>query len=190
MPKVCLNSARKTGTESADLFVVRYIESALSLSDPAPIIKLDVLMKRFERSPHLPVLEVTETILMTDVQQGTDRLNALPANGYGMSLDDFGTGCSPLNDLKRFLIDELKIDRSFVIRAERGGRVCFERGGVGVETLEPALFLINRSCPEQPGFGFPKPVPDAAFELLLRDGLPASKAVVATKSEPAESVTV
>jgi diguanylate cyclase (GGDEF)-like protein len=178
--------------------------AAPSLSDPTLIIKLDTLMKRYQLSPAVLMLEVTETILMGDVQQGTERLEALRAKGYGLSLDDFGTGYSSLSYLKRFPIDELKIDRSFVNGAERGGRdgalaaaiitLAREFGlsvvAEGVETPEQALFLIRHGCPVQQGFWFSKPVPSEAFEVLLRDGLSATKAVITVQAEPTDSYAI
>ncbi len=198
---VALRSWRDAGLRSVPLSVNL---AAPSLSDPTLLIKLDALMKRFDLCPEVLMLEVTETILMSDVEQGTERLDALRAKGYGLSLDDFGTGYSSLSYLKRFPIDELKIDRSFVNGAERGGRdgalaaaiitLAHDFGlsvvAEGVETPEQALFLIRHGCPVQQGFWFSKPVPHAEFEVLLRDGLSASKAVVAVKDEPAETFSI
>jgi predicted signal transduction protein with EAL and GGDEF domain/CheY-like chemotaxis protein len=196
-----LSAWRSAGLRSVPLSVNL---AAPSLSDPTLIIKLDGLMKRYDLNPEVLMLEVTETILMTDVQQGTERLDALRAKGYGLSLDDFGTGYSSLSYLKRFPIDELKIDRSFVNGAERGGRdgalaaaiitLAREFGlsvvAEGVETPEQALFLIQHGCPVQQGFWFSKPVPSAEFEVLLRDGLSASKAVMVVKAEPTDSYAI
>ena len=165
--------------------------AAPSLSDPTLVNKLDALMKRHGLSPDALMLEVTETMLMGDVEQSIERLNALRAKGYGLSLDDFGTGYSSLSYLKRFPIDELKIDRSFVNGSERGGRdgalaaaiiaLAREFGlsvvAEGVETPEQALFLTSHGCPIQQGFWFSRPIPGSAFAALLRDGLPTSKAV-------------
>jgi diguanylate cyclase (GGDEF)-like protein len=196
-----LSSWRDAGLPSVPLSVNL---AAPSLSDPTLIIKLDALMKRFELSPAVLMLEVTETILMGDVQQGVERLEALRAKGYGLSLDDFGTGYSSLSYLKRFPIDELKIDRSFVNGAERGGRdgalaaaiiaLAREFGlsvvAEGVETPEQALFLIRHGCPVQQGYWFSKPVPCEAFEAMLREGLPASKAVIAAQEASTDSVGI
>jgi predicted signal transduction protein with EAL and GGDEF domain/CheY-like chemotaxis protein len=196
-----LNSWRDAGLRSVPLSVNL---AAPSLSDPTLISKLDALMNRFKLKPEMLMLEVTETILMTDVQQGTERLDALRAKGYGLSLDDFGTGYSSLSYLKRFPIDELKIDRSFVNGAERGGRdgalaaaiITLARDfglsvvAEGVETPEQALFLIRHGCPVQQGFWFSKPVPSADFEVLLRDGLAASKAVIVVQEEPVDSYAI
>jgi diguanylate cyclase (GGDEF)-like protein len=196
-----LRSWRDAGLRSVPLSVNL---AAPSLSDPTLVDKLDALMKRHDLRPEVLMLEVTETILMTDVQQGTERLDALRAKGYGLSLDDFGTGYSSLSYLKRFPIDELKIDRSFVNGAERGGRdgalaaaiitLAREFGlsvvAEGVETPEQALFLIRHGCPVQQGFWFSKPVPSAEFEVLLRNGLSASKAVVVDKEEPSDCFSI
>ena len=196
-----LSSWRDAGLRGVPLSVNL---AAPSLSDPTLLIKLDALMQRFDLHPEVLMLEVTETSLMGDVEQGTQRLDALRAKGYGLSLDDFGTGYSSLSYLKRFPIDELKIDRSFVNGAERGGRdgalaaaiitLAHEFGlsvvAEGVETPEQASFLMRHGCPVQQGFWFSKPVLHGEFEVLLRDGLSASKAVVVVQEASAESFAI
>src|SRR5690606_31733448 len=71
--------------------------AAPSLTDTTLIGKLDALMLRFDLSPGRLVLEMTETLLMRDVQSGVAMLESLRARGYGLSLDDFGTGYSSLS---------------------------------------------------------------------------------------------
>jgi len=102
-------------------------------------------------------------MLMVDVQAGIALLQALRARGYGLSLDDFGTGYSSLSYLKRFPMDELKIDRTFVTDAARGSRdgalaaaiiaLGREMGlrvvAEGVETPEQKRFLLGHGCSEQ-----------------------------------------
>ena len=135
-------------------------------------------------SPDLLELELTETVLMHDTQSSTTVLNALKALGVGLAIDDFGTGCSSLSYLKRFPIDTLKIDQSFVrdIGTDTNGaddgtivsaviglgknlnqRVIAE----GVETPEQLAFLRNQECEEGQGFHFSHAVPAKAFGALL-----------------------
>ena len=158
--------------------------AASSLADTALADGLDALMRRHGLAPHCLTLEMTETMLMRDVEAGVALLETLRSRGYGLSLDDFGTGYSSLSYLKRFPIGELKIDRAFVIDAARGGRdgalaaaiiaLGRELGlGVvaeGVETPEQAAFLMRRGCNVQQGYLFSRPVPAAAFERLLCTG--------------------
>jgi diguanylate cyclase (GGDEF)-like protein len=173
--------------------------AASSLSDTALVDTLDALTARFGVSPSSLVLEVTETTLMTNVDAGLSLLQTLRSRGYGLSLDDFGTGYSSLSYLKRFPIDELKIDRSFVTDVARGGRdgalaaaiVALGREfglqvvAEGVETAEQSSFLMRRGCNVQQGFLFSRAVPAPAFERLLRPGVIAAVTEFAVTGSPA-----
>jgi diguanylate cyclase (GGDEF)-like protein/PAS domain S-box-containing protein len=158
--------------------------AASSLTGVTLVGKLDALMQRFGLQPGRLILEMTESILMRDVESGIALLQTLRERGYGLSLDDFGTGYSSLSYLKRLPLDELKIDRAFVNNAERGGRdgalaaVIVAMGrelglhvvAEGVETREQSDFLMRRGCNVQQGYLFSRPVPAAAFEQMLRVG--------------------
>jgi diguanylate cyclase (GGDEF)-like protein/PAS domain S-box-containing protein len=158
--------------------------AAPSLSGVALVGKLDALMQRFGLQPPRLILEMTESILMRDIESGVALLQTLRERGYGLSLDDFGTGYSSLVYLKRLPLDELKIDRAFVTDAERGGRdgalaatiiaLGRELGlhvvAEGVETREQSAFLLRRGCNVQQGYLFSRPVAAAAFEQVLRAG--------------------
>jgi diguanylate cyclase (GGDEF)-like protein len=157
--------------------------AAASLTGTSLVGKLDALMQRFGLVPAMLTLEVTETMLMRDVESGIALLEALRAKGYGLSLDDFGTGFSSLSYLKRFPLDELKIDRAFVTDAARGGRdgalaaaiVALGRElglrvvAEGVETPAQKMFLLRHGCTAQQGYLFSRPVPAAPFESMLRE---------------------
>jgi len=158
--------------------------AASSLADAALVSRLDALMQRFGLETSSLRLEMTETMLMGDAEAGIALLQTLRARGYGLSLDDFGTGYSSLSYLKRFSIDELKIDRSFVTDAANGGRhgavaaaiiaLGHELGlqvvAEGVETAEQSAFLLQRGCDVQQGYLFSRPVSARALGQLLRDG--------------------
>jgi diguanylate cyclase (GGDEF)-like protein len=158
--------------------------AASSLADTTLVLRLDTLMQRFGLEPSSLVLEMTETMLMGDAESSIALLETLRTQGYGLSLDDFGTGYSSLSYLQRFSIDELKIDRSFITDAARGGRdgavaasiiaLCRELGlrvvAEGVETPEQSAFLLQRGCNVQQGYLFSRPVPASALEQLLRTG--------------------
>jgi diguanylate cyclase (GGDEF)-like protein len=158
--------------------------AASSLTGVALVGKLDALMQRFGLQPERLMLEMTESILMRDIESGIALLQTLRDRGYGLSLDDFGTGYSSLSYLKRLPLDELKVDRAFVNNAERGGRdgalaatiVALGRElglhvvAEGVETREQSDFLLSRGCNVQQGFLFSRPVAGAAFEQLLQAG--------------------
>jgi diguanylate cyclase (GGDEF)-like protein/PAS domain S-box-containing protein len=126
-------------------------------------------------------LELTETFLMRDPRSVADVLNQLKNIGVLLALDDFGTGYSSLSHLKRFPIDTLKIDQSFVrdLTTDSGDasivsavigmgenlhmRVVAE----GVETREQLEFLQAHSCPQGQGYYFGKPVAAGEFSRLL-----------------------
>ncbi|GGD48855.1 putative bifunctional diguanylate cyclase/phosphodiesterase [Paenibacillus nasutitermitis] len=122
-------------------------------------------------------LEITES-MTSDVEFATETLTSLKKLGVQISIDDFGTGYSSLVYLKRFPIDKLKIDRSFVTDLTKGGsdaaivttitsmaknlklRVTAE----GVENAEQIRFLRERQCEEAQGYYFTKPIPAGLFE--------------------------
>jgi EAL domain-containing protein (putative c-di-GMP-specific phosphodiesterase class I) len=127
-------------------------------------------------------LEITEGTVMGDPEQATIVLQRLKAIGVGISLDDFGTGYSSLSYLKRFPIDALKIDKSFVddvttnsndaaialsvisLAHNLNMRVIAE----GVETREQAAFLASHGCDEMQGYFFSRPISAIAFGALWR----------------------
>jgi diguanylate cyclase (GGDEF)-like protein len=169
--------------------------AAPSLTGTSLIGKLDALMQRYNLRPASLMLEMTETMLMRDVESGVALLDTLRASGYGLSLDDFGTGYSSLSYLKRLPMDELKIDRSFVTDAARGGRdgalaaaiialgreLGLQVVAEGVETQEQSAFLLRRGCNMQQGYLFAKPMPAAAYARLLQAGsVPARTLLTST----------
>jgi diguanylate cyclase (GGDEF)-like protein/PAS domain S-box-containing protein len=129
-------------------------------------------------------LEITEGIAMQNIDATLDVLRQLRAMGVVISIDDFGTGYSSLNYLKRFPVDKLKIDRSFVadiglhpdnaavvksivnLGHSLGTRVNVE----GVETREQLDFLITHEVDEGQGYYFSRPLPPEAFADLIRSG--------------------
>ena len=158
--------------------------SALSIAGTTLSTQLDRLIERFGLTAASLTLEMTETMLMRDARAAILQLETLRGRGYGLSLDDFGTGYSSLSYLKRFPVDELKIDRAFVTDLERGGRDAALTAAIialsrelglkvvaeGVETRAQSEFLLKRGCRVQQGYLFSKPVPAAAFAQLLRTG--------------------
>jgi diguanylate cyclase (GGDEF)-like protein len=158
--------------------------AASSLTGTTLFATLDSVMARYGLEPASLMLEMTETMLMRDIESALAIMEALRARGYGLSLDDFGTGYSSLSYLKRFPIDELKIDRAFVTDAARGGRdgalasaiialgreLGLQVVAEGVETAEQSAFLLRRGCNVQQGYLFSRPQPAEAFERMLREG--------------------
>ncbi len=126
-------------------------------------------------------VEITESLLMDDTETTSSMLKELKAHGLNISVDDFGTGYSSLSYLKRFNIDTLKIDRSFVrdittnsddaaIAAAiiaLGKSLRLTVVAEGVETEEQLMFLKTNGCHQAQGYLFSKPLPDKEFNQLL-----------------------
>ena len=127
------------------------------------------------------VLEITESLLMQDTEATLARLHDLKSLGIRLALDDFGTGYSSLSYLRRFPIDMLKIDRSFVsgLRAGNeplrlvegimalGNTLGLETVAEGVEELEELAALRSVGCGVGQGFYFARPMPVADLESYL-----------------------
>ncbi len=130
-------------------------------------------------------LELTERMIMQDAETTITILHKLRALGVQFSIDDFGTGYSSLSYLKRFPIDRIKIDQSFVreiISSAEDAAVSqaiislahslnLKTVAEGVETSEQQEFLRTLQCDEIQGFHFSRPVPEQEISRLLRDGI-------------------
>jgi PAS domain S-box-containing protein len=141
--------------------------------------------------PQLLELELTEGVLMQDLDSAVETLRALRELGPKLAIDDFGVGYSSLNHLMRFGVDRLKIDRSFV----RGLPDCAENRGIvkavismarsmdlevvgeGVEEVEQLEFLRAEGCDQIQGFLMSKPVPPAEFEHHLTAAVDRAKSI-------------
>ena len=127
-------------------------------------------------------LEITESMLMEDINGTIDKLKAMQSLGLHIALDDFGTGYSSLSYLARLPINSLKIDRSFVMQMSKGPEqmaivaavVSLARAlnlkvvAEGVETEEQANLLRLLRCDEAQGYLFGRPVPPEELEGKLR----------------------
>jgi EAL domain-containing protein (putative c-di-GMP-specific phosphodiesterase class I) len=141
---------------------------------------LDVL-SRTGADPHKLKLELTESVLLENVEDIIDKMMALQAQGLSFSLDDFGTGYSSLSYLRRLPLSQLKIDQSFVrnmlndpndatiartivaLGRSMGLAVIAE----GVETLAQRDFLAGQGCRAYQGFLYGRPVPMEEFQERL-----------------------
>ena len=139
-------------------------------------------LNRTGADPNKLKLELTESLLVENVQDVIQKMSALKSKGVGFSLDDFGTGYSSLSYLKRLPLDQLKIDQSFVrdvltdpndaVIAKTIVTLAQSLGlGViaeGVETSEQKDFLASSGCHVYQGFFFSQPLPSASFEEFAR----------------------
>jgi len=135
--------------------------------------------------PRYLELELTETFLMQDSTSTSAVLHALKDIGLHLALDDFGTGYSSLNHLKRFPIDTLKIDRSFVhgimtnsddasivgAVISMGSHLQMRVVAEGIETREQLVFLQDHECPFGQGYYFSHPLTARECTQLLRRGI-------------------
>jgi diguanylate cyclase (GGDEF)-like protein len=127
-------------------------------------------------------LEVTESLLMRDLNQAIERMRELKEMGVTLSIDDFGTGYSSLSALKSFPISTLKIDKSFVrdlasssddqaialAVISLGHRMHLRVIAEGVETVEQRDFLLANDCDEMQGYLFSPPVPAERITEMLQ----------------------
>jgi diguanylate cyclase (GGDEF)-like protein len=149
---------------------------------PEALLRLSETVTQANLSPSLFELELTEGVLMRDAEAGRRSLLALKEFGFALAVDDFGTGYCSLNYLKRFPLDTLKIDRSFVadisedpddaaiVRAiiALGHSLDLKIVAEGVETLAQLQFLQAEECDAIQGFLMSAAVPAASFAELLR----------------------
>jgi diguanylate cyclase (GGDEF)-like protein len=154
--------------------------SALQFT-PSFIRKIKEILEQTGVEPSVLQLELTEGVVMGDTTASVMALAELKAMGVSLSIDDFGTGYSSLSYLSRFPLDELKIDRSFVIAAHDSEEdaslvvaiVAMARGlGLdvvveGVETLEQYRFITEQGAHVIQGYLFSKPLPEEEFAQLL-----------------------
>jgi EAL domain-containing protein (putative c-di-GMP-specific phosphodiesterase class I) len=153
--------------------------------------------------PRCLELELTESVLMTRAESTASILQALREKGVKVAVDDFGTGYSRLSYLRKFPVDALKIDQSFVRQISEFGddttivtaviamarslklRVIAE----GVETLKELNFLRAHQCDEAQGYYSSRPVPAQQFAELLRTGTPKTHFVAQRRAGNAVAVT-
>ncbi|MEV0156702.1 bifunctional diguanylate cyclase/phosphodiesterase [Micromonospora sp. NPDC050686] len=155
--------------------------SARSLLDRSLPAEIADALRRHQVPPRRLVLEITETVVMSELEVIDEVLATLRSMGVQLAVDDFGTGFSSLTFLTRIAVDELKVDRSFVIRMadspeaaaivrttvglahELGLRVVAE----GVETAEQRLTLAELGCTAAQGYHFFKPMPADKIGAVL-----------------------
>jgi diguanylate cyclase (GGDEF)-like protein len=156
--------------------------SGRDFAHPEALLKISDTVAQAKLSPSLFELELTEGVLMRDAEAGRRSLLALKEFGFALAVDDFGTGYCSLNYLKRFPLDTLKIDRSFVadisedpddaaiVRAiiALGHTLSLKIVAEGVTTQAQLKFLQAEGCDAIQGFLMSPAIPAEAFVELLR----------------------
>jgi diguanylate cyclase (GGDEF)-like protein len=158
--------------------------SARQFSDEHLLQDITSILVETGMDPRLLELEITESMLMNNVEKTMQILARLKTMGVRIAIDDFGTGYSSLSTLKQFPLDTIKIDGSFIRDVDSnaqdkglttaiiamGRTLSLTVVAEGVETKEQADFLREQACDEFQGFYFNKPMPPDAFaELLLAE---------------------
>ncbi|MDB6146179.1 MAG: sensory box/GGDEF domain/EAL protein [Pseudomonas sp.] len=152
--------------------------SARQFSDGQLGTRIATILNETGLPPACLELELTESILMREVNEAMLILDGLKCLGLSIAVDDFGTGYSSLNYLKQFPIDVLKIDRTFVDGLPSGEQDAQIARAIiamahslnlaviaeGVETHEQLEFLREHGCDEVQGYLFGRPMPPARFE--------------------------
>jgi diguanylate cyclase (GGDEF)-like protein/PAS domain S-box-containing protein len=156
--------------------------STRQFREPDLIETIEQVLESTGLSPNYLKLEVTESGIMKDPEQAVAKMKILRAKGIRFSIDDFGTGYSSLSYLKRFPIDTLKIDRSFVTDCptnkddqeiiktiiSMAQSLNLDTVAEGVETEEQLDFLIRHGCHIMQGYYFDQPMPANKFEKILQ----------------------
>jgi len=160
--------------------------SARQFRQPDFVENLGALLRRYRIAPFRLKLELTESVVLNDVEAVAAMMHALKGLGVGLSMDDFGTGYSSLSYLKQLPLDQIKIDQSFVrdITADVNDAVMVKTIidlarnfrlhviAEGVETESQFSFLKRNDCMAYQGYLFGHPLPLDAFDVLLNRSLP------------------
>ena len=155
--------------------------SAVQLKSGTLVATLREVLREFPVTPGQIEFELTESILMDNVDDTIATLHAIKALGFALSIDDFGTGYSSLNYLCRFPLDKLKIDMSFVQDIHGspqnlavtktiiglGHTLGLTVTAEGVESAADADVLRHAGCDELQGYYFARPMPQAHFMAWL-----------------------
>jgi EAL domain-containing protein (putative c-di-GMP-specific phosphodiesterase class I) len=146
--------------------------SPRQFNDEQLLKDIDEVLAATGMDPSLLQIEITESTVMMNVERAIELLDKIQSRGVRLAIDDFGTGYSSMSMMKRFPIDTIKIDRSFVrdlphdtqdkaianAIIRMGKALGLTIVAEGVETLEQSAFLRKQDCDEIQGFYFSRPV--------------------------------
>ncbi len=149
--------------------------------------------------PSTLILEITESVMIQDMDLAIARLTELKALGVQLAIDDFGTGYSSLNYVRRFPVDILKVDKSFIDGVTEGGESSALTAAVielasilslkpvaeGIERPDQLQRLLELQCDLGQGFLFAKPLPEIELEPMLADRFEMAREAAAL-AEPAD----
>ena len=174
-------SAQLLRADYSEAFQVALNISPRQFKDPNLISTIRRNLRAADLPPESLELEITETMLMQDIEAATQTVQRLHDIGTSIAIDDFGTGYSSLNYLKKFPIDTLKVDRSFIMDIPQSEDDMAITSAViamahqlnmgvvaeGVETDAQREFLLRHDCEYAQGYLFGKPMPLQALRDLI-----------------------
>jgi diguanylate cyclase (GGDEF)-like protein/PAS domain S-box-containing protein len=157
--------------------------SARQLSRPEIVDEVRDILTETDLVPHSLILEITESVMMQDMELSIERLTELKSLGVQLAIDDFGTGYSSLNYVRRFPVDILKVDKSFIDGVSEGGESSALTAAVielaailglkpvaeGIERADQLQRLLELHCDLGQGYLFAKPLPGVDLESLLTE---------------------
>jgi diguanylate cyclase (GGDEF)-like protein/PAS domain S-box-containing protein len=163
--------------------------SARQFADEDLVKDIADALKNSGMNPELLEIELTESMVIQNPERAGRVLAEIKKMGARLAIDDFGVGYSSLTHLKRFPIDTLKVDRSFIQDLPQdpedkaicqaiiamGKSLNLTVVAEGVETLDQQTFLQDNNCDEMQGFFFSKPISSDQFAALLRERIQSSK---------------
>jgi diguanylate cyclase (GGDEF)-like protein len=178
----CTQMTKWSSQPGTEHFTMAVNVSATQLHHADFVKQVLAVLKKTKANPRLLKLELTESLLVSNMEETIAKMAALKAHGVGFSLDDFGTGFSSLSYLKRLPLDQLKIDQGFVrdiltdpddaaiakmviVLAESLGLAVIAEG---VEVAAQRDFLASQGCFAYQGYLFSRPLPPDEFEAFLK----------------------
>jgi diguanylate cyclase (GGDEF)-like protein len=175
--------------------------SPRQFSDENLLGYIDEALQVSGMDPTLLQIEITESMVMLNVEKAVQVLDAIQSRGVRLAIDDFGTGYSSMSVMKRFPIDTIKIDRSFIRDLPQNSediaiaRAIIDMGKAlgltvvaeGVETHEQSEFLREHACDEIQGFLVSKPVPPDRIGELVRTPFVTAPTLQSTSGPTSEA---
>lgn len=187
LESACLELASWQQTQATRSFTLAVNVSARQFLEEGFVDFVSETLKRTGARPERLKLELTESVLVGEVEPVLAKMHQLRSMGVQLSLDDFGTGYSSLSYLRRMPLDQIKIDQSFVRGVTNdAGTAAIVQSFVslarsmglsvvaeGVETQEQRNFLVNAGCHLHQGFLYSRPIPIDDFKRHVRELLEA-----------------
>ena len=180
--KQCVEQLQKwQNTEFSNMYIA-FNASSVQFEHPLFLKKLTEKVQQANVNPELLEIELTERTVMSNVSENIERFNAVRENGLALSVDDFGTGYSSLSYLKRFPLNVLKIDKSFIDGLPDDDEDASIASAIiklahslninvvaeGVETFEQLQFLKELYCDSAQGYFISHPLPIIDLEEWLK----------------------